>query len=88
MNETSLKAYWQGRTGKQFSAQALQVLSNLELCGPATRAELARRTGLRLSAICGRVNDLMKAGVVEEFGKVPDPDTLREVWAVKIKGGV
>ena len=88
MNETSLEAYWHGRTNKQFSKQAAQVLDNLNVYGPATRAELARRTGFKLSAICGRVNELITIGVVEEKYKVPDPDTLRNVWAVSVKAGV
>lgn len=85
MNETSLIAYWKGRTSRLFSAQQVKVLSNLELLGPATRAEIARRTGLRVSAVCGRVNELIKAGIVEEFTRVPDPDTLRPVWALRVK---
>ena len=88
MNETSIEAYWYGRTSKKFSKQAAQVLDDLNINGPATRAELARRTGFRLSAICGRVNELLDMKLVEEAFKVPDPDTMRNVWAVKIKGGV
>ena len=88
MNETSIEAYWYGRTSKKFSKQAAQVLDDLNINGPATRVELARRTGFRLSAICGRVNELIGLGLAEEAFKVPDPDTLRNVWAIKIKGGV
>ena len=88
MNETSLEAYWHVRTNKQFSKQAAQVLDYLHINGPTTRAELARRTRFRLSSICGRVNELMGLGLVEEAFKVPDPHTLRNVWTVKIKGGV
>lgn len=88
MNETSLEAYWHGRTNKQFSKQAAQVLDDLNIHGPATRSELARRTGFKLSAICGRVNELITIGLVEEAFKVPDPDTLRNVWSVRVKAGV
>lgn len=88
MNETSLEAYWHGRTNKQFSKQAAQVLDNLHVFGTATRAELARRTGFKLSAICGRVNELITIGVVEEKYRMPDPVTLRKVWAVGVKAGI
>lgn len=88
MNETSLEAYWYGRTSKQFSKQAAQVLDSLNVDGPGTRAELSVRLGLRLSAICGRVRELIDLGILREFDKVMDPDTKKRVWKVRICEGV
>ena len=87
-NETSLAAYWHGRTNRQFSTQAAQVLDNMNVAGPATRAELAERTGLRLSAICGRVNELLARDLIEEFDKVTDPTSQKRVWKLRIREGV
>lgn len=88
MNETSLAAYWHGRTNRRFSTQAAQVLDNLNVDGPGTRAELAERTGLRLSAICGRVNELLARDLIEEFDKVTDPTSQKRVWKLRIREGV
>jgi len=88
MNETSLQAYWSEKLSHRFEVREAQVMDNLNIDGPATRKELARRTGLSLSSICGRVYSLIKEGFVEEYAKVPDPDTLKNVWAVRIKKGV
>lgn len=86
VNKTSLAAYWSERTGGRIESRQAQVLDNLNIDGPATRAELARRTGLRLSCICGRVNELLSKKLVEEYAKVPDPDTLKNVWALRLTG--
>lgn len=39
--------------------------------GDYTRAELAERTGLRLSSVCGRVNELLERGAVQERSRRP-----------------
>jgi len=35
-----------------------------------TRAEIARRTGLRINVICGRVRELLDLGVVREQSRL------------------
>lgn len=42
------------------------VLQTMRAWGPMTRHELAEATGLPLSSVCGRVNELMKSGAVKE----------------------
>lgn len=86
ISDTSYEAYWKERLGGRIESRQAQVLDDLRLNGPATRAELARRTGLRLSCICGRVNELIQRGYVKEHMKVPDPDTLKNVWSVCLTG--
>ena len=52
-----------GKLGKQQQA----VFSVLTLTGMAfTRAELAQRTGIRLSAICGRSRELLDLQLIKE----------------------
>jgi predicted transcriptional regulator len=46
--------------------QRQRVLDTLRAWGPMTRHELADATGLPLSSVCGRVNELMKSGAVRE----------------------
>jgi hypothetical protein len=35
--------------------------------GAFTRAEIAEVTGIRLSSVCGRVNELLRANMIAEF---------------------
>lgn len=51
-----------GRTSKRRA----EIFRAIKFYPGKTRGELAEITGLRLSTICGRVNELMKAGAVIE----------------------
>jgi DNA-binding MarR family transcriptional regulator len=45
-------------------------------CGRGyTRKQLRDMTGLELSSVCGRVNSLIAAGLLEVIGEVRDPAT-------------
>lgn len=83
--DTSIQAYWSERLSFRIGKQAAAVLDNLYLYGPGTRSELAKRCDLKINVICGRINELVQAGVVQNDTKVEDPDTHKQVWRVKIK---
>ena len=85
MNETSLQAYWSERLAFRLSAKQAQVLDDLCINGPATRAQLEKRTGLKLCCVCGRVNELITLGSVEEFEQVLDDTSHKKVWNLRIK---
>jgi hypothetical protein len=55
------------QSGKQQS-QWMKILTFLNNRYPQcyTRSELASMTGMRMSSVCGRVNELMAAKLVEE----------------------
>lgn len=86
MNETSLQAYWSERLAFRLTAKQAQVMDDLCINGPATRAQLEQRTQLKLCCVCGRVNELLKAGALEEFEKVTDEATNKKVWNIRVKG--
>jgi len=86
IKDTSLQAYWSERLGFRLGAQAARVLDDLHIHGAATRKELAESTGIPINAICGRVNELLKSGCVEEFNKTRDEDTNKLVWELRVKG--
>lgn len=86
MNETSLQAYWSERLAFRLTAKQAQVLDDLYINGPATRAQLEQRTKLKLCCVCGRVNELLKAGAIEEFEKVTDEATNKKVWNLRVRG--
>lgn len=86
MNETSLQAYWSERLAFRLTAKQAQIMDDLCINGPATRAQLEQRTKLKLCCVCGRVNELLKAGAIEEFEKVVDEATHKKVWNLRVKG--
>ena len=85
IQNTSLKAYWEGRLGGSFSRQQLTVLDALNVWGVSSRADLVKHTLLPINVVCGRVNELLKRGVVEVSGKEIDADTGKEVQLLKLK---
>lgn len=64
MNITSLAAYAALRDSGATGTQQQRVLRALELCGPMTREEIHNITGIKLQSVCGRCNELMKAGKI------------------------
>lgn len=85
MNETSLQAYWSEKLAFRLSAKQAQVLDDLCIKGPATRAQLEKRTKLKLCCVCGRVNELITLGSIEEFEQVVDDTSHKKVWNLRIK---
>ena len=72
MSSTSLDAFAAFVMGDQLPRQQRQLVDFLAgHPGGFTRAELAERTGLRLSSVTGRVHELISSGVIEEFSRRP-----------------
>jgi len=67
------------RIKAQLGEKQRIVLTAILLHHPITRAELAKHTGLRLSSVCGRVNELIKKGYVIVQGVKHDDQTDRNV---------
>jgi hypothetical protein len=63
--DTSVTAYREHRDTGKLGRQASFILEQM---GDKTysRRELARHTGLELSSVCGRVNELLAIGLLEE----------------------
>lgn len=85
MNETSLKAFWENKLGRVFQPKEVKILDNLYVYGPATRAELAKRTGMKLCCVCGRVNRLLQCGSVEDHGTKKDDESGKTVQVLRLK---
>ena len=63
----SIEAYERHiESGKQLT-QWQKIYAFLEEHRPLTRSELSERVGIRLSSVCGRVNELLQAGLIEEY---------------------
>lgn len=63
---TSIQAYREHRDSGKVSGQARRILDSMLGGVSYSRRELAEHTGLELSSICGRVNELVAAGLLEE----------------------
>lgn len=57
--ETSVENYQLHRDSGQLTRQQLVLLKAMKRGYDYSRAELAELTGMRLSSVCGRVNELL-----------------------------
>lgn len=64
-NVTSIENYREARARGVTGRQHQRIVSLLELGGAWSRAEIADWLDLRLSSVCGRVNELQQAGRIE-----------------------
>ena len=72
MTSTSLEAYQKINDDGTVGQQAEDILTFLKFKGiPMTNKEIQKSTGLEISSVSGRVNDLKKRGLVEVVGKRP-----------------
>ena len=63
------------------------ILDALKFEGDLSRTDLSHRTGLRISSVCGRVNELMKSFKIVVSGKKWDIESDRNVQTLKIVKG-
>lgn len=72
MTTTSIEAYEKINKDGTVGQQAAEILNFLIGQGsPMTNKEIQQETGLEISSVSGRVNDLKKHGKVEVVGKRP-----------------
>lgn len=67
-------------------ARREQVLEAIREHRGVSRSEIAKITGLRVSSVCGRVNELIKMNLVVVSGTAWDAETQRNVEAVAAVG--
>ena len=66
VRQTSRTAYAEHeRTGKAGSQRA-RILAHIASKGPLTRQEVSHETGVAINAVCGRVKELLDAGLLVE----------------------
>jgi predicted transcriptional regulator len=64
----SIEAYEKHHASGRALTQWQKLYVYLSTCShPKTRAEISATTGIRLSSVCGRVKEMMQAGLLEEF---------------------
>lgn len=91
VRDTSRDAYQELKHSGALSAQQHQVLVAIVMGNQAdwTRQELARATGLGINAVCGRVNEMLRAPfeVLEEVGRRSCTVTGESANALRCKHG-
>lgn len=60
-----------------------RILDALLTKGHMSRRELAKETGIMLSSVCARVNELMEQGYIAVYDTAPCPLTNRKVEILK-----
>ncbi len=69
--DTSIEAYHGHAATGKLSAQQQAIISALS-CGKSyTRGEIAAITGLRLSSVTGRINELLKMNKLQDHPRRP-----------------
>lgn len=82
--DTSRDAFAEHRETGKLGKQQQQVFAVLTRTGQAfTRAELAARTGLPVSSICGRVRELLDLKVIVEDPRRPCTVTKKSAHPVR-----
>ena len=82
--ETSLMAYEEHIASGKVGAQAQSIINSMRTEQDYSRRELARLTGLELSSICGRVNELVAIGKLEECDKRRCAVTGKTIKPIKL----
>ena len=84
VRDTSIEAFRrQVRTG-DFANQKEALLACVVVLGSAPRRELASRTGLEISAVCGAVNGLLADRRLMDWRRVNCTVTRRSVHLVEL----
>lgn len=84
--EVSAEAFRDQRQSGRQSASCQRVLEALTV-GPMTRNQLAGRTALPLSSVCGRCRELLDADLITVMGTTQDKPA-RQILQLTDKGRV
>lgn len=87
MAHTSLAAYRSLQAEDKLSPQERTVMASVTRFNCLTREEIAHNTGMRLSAVCGRVNALIAAGRLVERGTKRSPTSGKLAKCVRLPEG-
>lgn len=69
IRDSSLLAYTTLSESGVLGEQSLRILKLLSMYSCSTNMELSRRSGIMINAVSGRMNDLVKRGLVITNGK-------------------
>lgn len=85
VQETSVVAYYEAAREGVLGVQASRIYDALRAAPDGlSNQEISARTGVRINAVCGRVNELRKAGLVVCGGLRLNQESNKQnmVWVV------
>jgi len=65
--ETSVMAYKEHRATGKVGSQAMYIFETMGFNKDYSRREIVQITGLELSSVCGRINEMLQSGMIEEL---------------------
>lgn len=84
VRETSLKAHDAIHADGTATTQRGRILAFIRKHPGSSRADVERGTGLKINAVCGRVNQLLVEQEIRENGEKIDPITKKPVMKLEI----
>ena len=67
--ETSIIAYKEHKAAGKVGSQAMSIFDAMDFHKDYSRRELVAVTGLELSSVCGRVNEMLQVGMLKEVSQ-------------------
>lgn len=83
--DTSIEAYKEHKDTGKLGRQAAAILEKMIPSKDYSRKELSKATGFELSAICGRVNELLAMGLLEELEPRKCNITGKRIHPIKLR---
>ena len=83
IRQTSLLAIQDIRSDGTAQTQRNKIRDFLKKFDGLTRNEISRLLGIKINAVCGRTNELMKSQLVYEEGKRKDRFSQKENYILK-----
>ncbi len=80
---TSIMAYEEHKDSGKVGLQAMLIFKSMEAGKDYSRRELSELTGIELSSICGRVNEMLQIGMLAESDQRPCKITHKKIKPVK-----
>ena len=85
VSTTSIDAYREHKETGKLGNQASTILSVMSPDEDYSRKELARITGYELASVCGRVNELLAIGLIDELPSRKCKITGKNIHPVKLR---
>lgn len=86
--DTSREAFKRQQQSGAFRTQSAAIYAYIQAVTSDTRNGIAKHTGIRLSAVCGAVNKLIKDRKLQDPRTVMDHDTKQRVHLVELYKGM
>jgi Fic family protein len=67
--ETSVMAYKEHRSTGKVGSQAMYIFETMGFNKDYSRREIVQITGLELSSVCGRINEMLQSGMLKEVSQ-------------------